>query len=309
MDVCALVLKHAFSIPLGNYCLVGRWLRHMPEGTFIHASIAAAPQKRFECAVGWIAHYVTGAVYALALVAFVSGSWLARPTLMPAILFGIGSVLVPYLIMQLDPHDPIPIYGTPLTLGLITVKLKEHGMLGRVTQHEIHDGQRTSLGPFEVEPLAVNHSIPDAVGLVIRTAIGTVFHTGDFKFDPTPVEGKTTDNQRLRDLGDEGVLVLGSGNLVHNLHTYAWGREGVAPYDWAERFEARARQLLLEGDDAPLVHYERLGRDALLSVPTPDHYLPLLYALALRRPGEPVGFPVEGMDGGSVSMLAVQFGA
>jgi ribonuclease J len=115
---------------------------------------------------------------------------------------------LPYLIMQLDPHDPIPIYGTPLTLGLITVKLKEHGMLGRVTQHEIQDGQRTALGPFEVEPLAVNHSIPDAVGLVIRTALGTVFHTGDFKFDPTPVEGKTTDNQRLRDLGDEGVLVL-----------------------------------------------------------------------------------------------------
>jgi ribonuclease J len=115
---------------------------------------------------------------------------------------------LPYLIMQLDPHEPIPIYGTPLTLGLITVKLKEHGMLGRVVQHPIHDGQRTEVGPFEVEPIAVNHSIPDAVGLVIRTPIGIVFHTGDFKFDPTPVEGKTTDNQRLRELGDEGVLVL-----------------------------------------------------------------------------------------------------
>ncbi len=115
---------------------------------------------------------------------------------------------LPYLIMQLDPHDPIAIYGTPLTLGLITVKLKEHGMLGRVTQHELREGQRTPLGPFEIEPVAVNHSIPDAVGLIIRTSLGTVFHTGDFKFDPTPVEGKTTDNQRLRELGDEGVLVL-----------------------------------------------------------------------------------------------------
>lgn len=100
MDVCALVLKHAFSIPSGNYCLVGRWLRHMPEGTFVHASIAGAARKPFECTVGWVAHYVTGAVYAILLVAFVSGNWLARPTLMPAILFGIGSVLVPYLIMQ-----------------------------------------------------------------------------------------------------------------------------------------------------------------------------------------------------------------
>ena len=115
---------------------------------------------------------------------------------------------LPYLIMQLDPHDPIPIYGTPLTLGLISVKLREHGMLGRVVQIAIREGQRSRLGPFEVEPVAVNHSIPDAVGLVIRTPAGVLFHTGDFKFDPTPVQGRTTDNERLRQLGDEGVLVL-----------------------------------------------------------------------------------------------------
>ena len=100
MDVWALFLKRAFSIPSANYCLVGRWLGHMPEGTFMHANIAAAPQKSSECTVGWIAHYVIGIVYALALVAIVSGSWLARPTLLPAMLFGIGSVLVPYLVMQ-----------------------------------------------------------------------------------------------------------------------------------------------------------------------------------------------------------------
>src|SRR5437764_13574695 len=100
MDVLALLMKRAFSIPSANYCLVGRWLRHMPGGTFKHASIAAAPQKRSECTVGWIAHYVIGTVYALVLVAVVSGSWLARPTLLPAVLFGIGSVLMPYLIMQ-----------------------------------------------------------------------------------------------------------------------------------------------------------------------------------------------------------------
>jgi hypothetical protein len=100
MDAWALLLKRAFNIPLANYCLVGRWFCHMPEGRFMHASIAAAPQKRCECTVGWIAHYVIGAVYALVLVALVSGSWLARPTLLPAMLFGIGSVLVPYLIMQ-----------------------------------------------------------------------------------------------------------------------------------------------------------------------------------------------------------------
>ena len=100
MDIWALFLKRVFSIPSGNYCLVGRWLCHMPEGKFMHVSIAAAPQKHSECTVGWIAHYVIGTVYALVLVAFVSGSWLARPTFLPAMLFGIVSVLVPFLIMQ-----------------------------------------------------------------------------------------------------------------------------------------------------------------------------------------------------------------
>lgn len=113
---------------------------------------------------------------------------------------------------------------------------------------------------------------------------------------------------RLAPLRDEGVLVVGSGNLVHNLHSYAWGGHRVEPFDWAVRFEARARELLLNGEDGPLVDYESLGRDALLSVPTPDHYLPLLYVLGLRRAGEEVSFPVEGVDGGSVSMLTVRVG-
>jgi 4,5-DOPA dioxygenase extradiol len=112
----------------------------------------------------------------------------------------------------------------------------------------------------------------------------------------------------LAPLRDEGVLVIGSGNIVHNLHTYAWGKHEVQPFDWALRFEKLAREILLKGDDAPLVNYETLGRDALLSAPTPDHYLPLLYILGLRREGEKVSFPVEGFDGGSISMLTVQFG-
>jgi 4,5-DOPA dioxygenase extradiol len=114
--------------------------------------------------------------------------------------------------------------------------------------------------------------------------------------------------KRLAALRNEGVLLLGSGNIVHNLHTYAWGAQGVEPFDWADRFEKHARKLLLTGDDASLIAYERLGRDAQLSIPTPDHYLPLLYVIAARREGEQVRFPVEGVDGGSVSMLAIQIG-
>lgn len=114
--------------------------------------------------------------------------------------------------------------------------------------------------------------------------------------------------RRLSGLRDEGVLIVGSGNLVHNLHAYAWGRQQIAPLDWAVRFEERARELLLAGDHDPLIAYETLGRDAILSVPTPDHYLPLLYVIAQMRQGERISFPVEGFDGGSVSMLSVQIG-
>lgn len=112
----------------------------------------------------------------------------------------------------------------------------------------------------------------------------------------------------LAGLRREGVLILGSGNLVHNLHAYAWGSHETAPLDWALRFEGTVRELLEAGDEERLIDYELLGKDALLSIPTPDHYLPLLYVIATRRYGEHVGFPVEGIDGGSVSMLAVQIG-
>ena len=115
--------------------------------------------------------------------------------------------------------------------------------------------------------------------------------------------------RQLAELRAEDVLIFGSGNLVHNLHTYSWGRHPAAPFDWAVRFETRAKEWMLAGDPAPLIDYEDYGRDAMLSIPTPEHYLPLLYVLGTRGPGEPVSFPVEGVDGGSISMLAVQVGA
>jgi len=86
------------------------------------------------------------------------------------------------------------------------------------------------------------------------------------------------------------------------------GRHPVEPFDWNLRFEQRARELLLAADHGPLIEYETLGHDAILSVPTPEHYLPLLYVVALQRTGEPVSFPVEGVDGGSISMTTVRIG-
>ncbi len=123
-----------------------------------------------------------------------------------------------------------------------------------------------------------------------------------------PAEYHYDVGKRLAPLRDEGVLIVGSGNLVHNLHASAWGRREGEPFDWAVRFERKARDLLAAGNDGPLIAYETLGHDALLSIPTPDHYLPLLYVIATRRDRDPIRFPVEGVDGGSVSMLAVRIG-
>jgi 4,5-DOPA dioxygenase extradiol len=114
--------------------------------------------------------------------------------------------------------------------------------------------------------------------------------------------------KQLAPLRDEGVLILGSGNVVHNLHTYAWGRRPVQPFDWAARFETLVRDRVLQGDHQALVDYASLGTDAELSIPTPEHYLPLLYVLGASTRDDAVGFPSDGMDGGSISMLSIRLG-
>jgi 4,5-DOPA dioxygenase extradiol len=114
--------------------------------------------------------------------------------------------------------------------------------------------------------------------------------------------------QRLAPLREEGVLVTGSGNLVHNLRAVDWTFTRKDPYDWAGRFEEQARQMILAHEVTPLIEYQRLGRDAQLSIPTPDHFLPLLYILGTKQPKDAIAFPVEGADGGSISMLSMQLG-
>jgi DUF2938 family protein len=99
-DLWVLFLKHAFKMAPSNLCLVGRWLRTMPEGTFRHSNIAAAPPKSAECTVGWIAHYMIGIAFAIAFVTCAGSHWLQHPTLIPALFFGVLTVLAPFLIMQ-----------------------------------------------------------------------------------------------------------------------------------------------------------------------------------------------------------------
>lgn len=110
----------------------------------------------------------------------------------------------------------------------------------------------------------------------------------------------------LAALRKEGVLLVGSGNVVHNLGRYDWAGSSPGPQPWANRFEAKVRSLVASRDYEALVDYERLGPDAALAIPTAEHYLPLLYVLGSELPGDEVRFPVEGVEGGSISMLAVE---
>lgn len=100
MDLWNLFLKRAFGIPSLNYCLLGRWLLHMPGGVFRHAGIGAAAEKPLECPVGWVAHYSIGVSLALGFVLVGPTDWMIRPTLGPALLYGLATVVFPFFLMQ-----------------------------------------------------------------------------------------------------------------------------------------------------------------------------------------------------------------
>jgi 4,5-DOPA dioxygenase extradiol len=112
--------------------------------------------------------------------------------------------------------------------------------------------------------------------------------------------------RELAELRSEGVLILGSGNIVHNLRTLQWHAQ--EPYPWATEFDQKVAQHIASGQHELLVNYLSLGESARQSVPTNEHYLPLLYTLALQQPGEPVSFFAEGIPLGSISMRSVRIG-
>jgi ribonuclease J len=111
---------------------------------------------------------------------------------------------VPYILGDLN----VPVYGTQFTLAILRKKLEEHGLLDSAKLKEVSAGQKTSIGPFEIEYLHVTHSTIDCVALAIRTPVGVIIHTGDFKIDPTPVDGRPFDLHAFARYGQEGVLAL-----------------------------------------------------------------------------------------------------
>ncbi len=133
----------------------------------------------------------------------------------------IGSI--PYFLKQLN----TPIYGTKLTLGLIKNKLEEHNLAKSTKLHEVRQGQSIKLGCFKIEFIRSSHSIPDSVMLAINTPVGTILHTGDFKIDFTPIDGKIMDLGRIAEIGNKGVLALMSDSTNSERKGYTMSESSV----------------------------------------------------------------------------------
>ncbi len=111
--------------------------------------------------------------------------------------------------------------------------------------------------------------------------------------------------KELQPLRQEGVLIIGSGNIVHNLRMMVW--EDTA-FDWAAEYDGKVKQWILDGDHESIIHYEKYGKAAMLAVNSAEHYLPLLYILGLKEKDEPISFFADKIWGGSISMRCVKFG-
>ena len=110
------------------------------------------------------------------------------------------------------------------------------------------------------------------------------------------------------DLRERGVLIIGSGNIVHNLGILDFGNMEAKTYGWAVEFDEKVKAGLVTRNDKALIHYEKMGPSSSLAVPTPDHYLPMIYAIALREKDEPLSFTYEGFHHASISMRCFQIG-
>lgn len=116
--------------------------------------------------------------------------------------------------------------------------------------------------------------------------------------------------KELLALRKKGVLIIGSGNIVHNLRMVSWDKLNVPgyAYDWAQNINEKFKSLIMEGDHNALIHYSKLGREALLAVPTPEHYLPLMYNLGLKTAKDKISFFNDRAVGGSLTMTSVKIG-
>ena len=146
----------------------------------------------------------------------------------------------------------------------------------------------------------VRHMYPEAVIPVLQMSID---YTKPAKYHYELAK-------EIYELRKKGVLIIGSGNMVHNLKMVAWDKlnEPSYGYDWANEINDTFKKLIAEGTHDKLINYQQLGKDALLAIPTPDHYLPLIYTLGLQNKNESISFFNDNAVGGSLTMTSVKFG-
>ncbi len=147
---------------------------------------------------------------------------------------------LPYVLRQIN----VPVYGTKLTLGLLQEKLKEHNEAGKAMLQMVKPRDIINIGPFKVEFIRVSHSIPDAVAIAVHTPLGVIVHTGDFKFDQTPVDGQITDFQKLAELGQKGTLALLSDSTNAERPGYTLSEKMVG-HTFEETFGAAKGRIII----------------------------------------------------------------
>ncbi len=197
-----------------------------------------------------------------------------------------------------QPRTIYDFYGFPKALYEVRYPAPGSPELARLVQESVH---RQEVRP-DLE-WGLDHGAWSVLCRMFpRADIPVVQLSLDYRLSP---ETHYALGQELRNLRQRGVLIVGSGNMVHNLRLLNW--DGGA-YDWAVAFDEWAQQRILAGDHQALINYSQMGTPARLAVPTDEHYLPLLYVLAVQSPDEPVSFFAGQVIMGSISMRCVKIG-
>jgi ribonuclease J len=224
---------------------------------------------------------------------------------------------LPFVVRRLN----VPVYASRLTLAFAKSKLDEHGLIKTTETHEVSADSKLHMGPFEVSFAAMSHSVPDALAVVLKTPAGTLVHSGDYKFDHTPIDGRTTDVDKLARLGQEGVLILladstnvevegstGSesqvGQAFHQIFAEARGRVIVSSFAshihriqqavqiahlHGRKFAIAGRSMIKNVNIARNLGYLKVPDDAMIKLTEIDDYPPeQLLVLSTGSQGEPL---------------------
>ena len=206
-----------------------------------------------------------------------------------------------------EPRTIYDFYGFPEELYKIRYHCKGSPQLAELTTNLVKSTQikcDIEWGLDHASWAVLTHMYPKADVPVFEMSLD---YSPYNDWNPKPLEYHYKIASELAPLREKGVLIIGSGNIVHNLGLIDFDTD-AKPYPWAVKFDEKVKDALLNDDHEALINYLKLGREGQFAVPTLDHYLPLIYAIGLKRKSEPLKFIHEGFQNGSVSMRAIRIG-